>query len=274
MKIILATLLGLTGIAGTAMATDIYDTLPSPLPPNVPSLGYEATSAAEFGDLIQFAGVDRSLQSVTVAMSNWAYESQYETIGTSAGFTIDLTLNLYGVGAGDAVGPLLGTQTVDALIPWRPEPDPADCAPGSNNDYMGSDGQCYAGSLSTVSFNFGGLNLPNQVIYGLAFNTETAGYNPTGTPGPYDSLNFALATVPPTVGSNPLPDTAYWNTSYGGFYTDGGAGGVGTFRQDTGWTPYSGAVEFDATAPEPGTVAMLLSGIGLLIAGARRKSRA
>src|SRR5580658_6972702 len=192
--------------------TVIYSTVPSPLPPNSPSLGYEATSTQEFGDLIQFSGASLNLSDVTVGMSNWAYESAWEPLGTSTGFNVPLTLNLYNVGAGDTVGSLLATQTVSAFIPWRPEPTPSTCAPGSNNDYLGSDGQCYAGSDSTVAFNFSGTVVPDDVIYGLAFNTTDHGYDPTGVPGPEESLNFALSTLPPTVGSNPLPDTAYWNT--------------------------------------------------------------
>ena len=99
---------------------------------------------------------------------------------------------------------------------------------------------------------FGGLNVPDQIIYGLAYSTTNHGASPTGVQGPYDSLNFALATMPPTAGSNPLPGTVYWNTSNASFYTDGGAGGSGIFRQDTGWSPYTGAIEFLGTAEAPG----------------------
>jgi len=188
-------------------------------------------------------------------MSDWAYESQYEAIGTSAGFNLPLTLNLYDVGAGDTVGSQIATQTVDAFIPWRPEPG-GSCSDGFT--WQASDGSCYNGLAFQVNFDFSGVTVPDSIIYGLAYNTADYGYNPIGTPGPYNSLNFGLADVPPSVGSNPLPDTAYWNTSYAGFYTDGGAGGVGTFRQDTNWSPYSGAITFNAAVPEPGSVISLV----------------
>ena len=48
------------------------------------------------------------------------------------------------------------------------------------------------------------------------------------------------------MGSNPFPDTAYWNTQTAANYADGGAGGVGIFRRDTGWTPFSGAISFES----------------------------
>jgi len=247
----------------------IYSTVPAPLPPNSPSLGYEATSTQEFGDLIQFDGTSRNLTDVTVVMSNWAYESEWEALGTSTGFSLPLTLNLYDVGAGDTVGSLIATQTISAFIPWRPEPTPGTCLPGNNNDYLASDGQCYSGSDSTVTFDFSGTTVPDSIIYGLAYNTTDHGYNPTGVPGPEESLNFALSTDPPTVGSNPLPDTAYWNTSYAGFYADGGTAGVGIFRQDQEWSPYSGIVQFDATSTVPEPKYTTLAGgmmlLGLLI---------
>ena len=40
----------------------------------------------------------------------------------------------------------------------------------------------------------------------------------------------------------------YWNTLTAANYTDGGAGGVGIFRLDTGWTPYTPAVRFTTFA--------------------------
>jgi hypothetical protein len=248
-----------------AMADIVYSTLPPPALPSEPSLGYEATQTSEFGGLIQFAGTDRSLTTVTVALDNWAYESTYETVGHSTGFDENLTLNLYNTGVGDLPGSLIATETITDLVPWRPEPDPTDCAPGSNNDYLGSDGNCYAGALSTATFDFTGVGVPDEIIFGLAYNTADYGYNPLLVAGPYNSLNFAVSTSGTSVGSQPSPDTAYWNTSTAGNYADNGAGGVGIFRQDTNWTPYSGAIEFDATTPEPGS--LLLLGAGLLALG-------
>jgi hypothetical protein len=254
-----------------AQADTLYNTIPSPLPPNLPSLGYQANQTAEFGGLVQLCcGDPHTLNSAVVAMSDWALESSWPGVGTASGFTVPLTLNLYNVGAGDTVGSLIETVTVSALIPWRPAADPTCPNPSA---YRAGDGNCYNGSLSTVTFNLGGAAVPAEFIYGLAFNTETWGASPLGVDGPYDSLNFALSTDPPSVGSNPLPDTAYWNTATANNYADHGAGGVGTFRQDTGWSPYTGAITFDGTAtPEPSTLLLMaLSIIGLAAGKYRTK---
>jgi hypothetical protein len=89
------------------------------------------------------------------------------------------------------------------------------------------------------------------LIFGVAYNTNTWGYHPIGLPGPYESLNVGTANsgglgVPPYVGTDVEPDATFWNTKFAGFYADGGAGGVGTFRRDTNWTDFAPAVQFTA----------------------------
>jgi len=238
----------------------LYDSIPDPLPPNVPSLGYRATQTAEFGDLIQFdPGTSRGLLSVTALMSDWAMASTYGS--PDPGWYHPLTLNLYNVDNSSGTpqpGSLIASVTQTFFIPWRPEP-----SPGCGTAWRAADGNCYNGMAFGVTFNLNNLLVPDQLIYGIAFNTNTWGYKPIGAPGPYESLNFGLSTTPPTAGSNPLPDTAYWNTQTAANYTDFGAGGVGTFRQDTNWTPYSGAVTF--ATPEPGSIILMGCGLMLLV---------
>lgn len=247
-----------------AGAAVIYDSIPGPLPGNVPSLGYQATQTAEFGDLIQFGAAGRKLQSVTLVMSDWALASDWPSFPGSGGPTWShpLTLNLYNVdntGPNPAPGTLIATRTQTATIPWRPPADPT--CPGGT-DFRAADGNCYSGLAFTVTFDFTGTTVPDQIVYGVAYNTQTYGQNPIGTAGPYISLNFGLAQVPPTIGINPFPDTAYWNTTTPGNYADGGTAGVGIFRRDTNWTPFSGAVSFDADATEIPTLSHL--GLALL----------
>lgn len=241
-----------------AHGATIYSTIPQPLPPNLPSWGYQATQTAEFGGLIQFGGVERGLNTVTVVMSDWALAADYQSADPT--WNYPLTLNLYNAdtsGPIAAVGSLIASQTQTFAIPWRPVADPT-CSPATK--WRAADGNCYNGLAVPVDFDFSGITVPDQIIYGLAFNTQTWGYAPTGTTGPYNSLNFALATTPPSAGSNPLPDSAFISTGSGG-----------TFSYQTGWSPYSGAISFDATAvPEPASCTMLAFGLlGIVVSRIR-----
>ena len=232
--------------------TIAYSSLPVLLPPNVPSLAYEASSVNEFGDLVELANGPAVLQSATVGMSDWALESDYGSAGelggstlTAAGFTIPLTLNLYNVGAGNSVGSVIGSYEIaDAFIPWRPAASP-DCGTA----WLASDGNCYNGLLSTVTFDLPAVSVPGEFIYGLAFNTADYGYSPTHVRGPYNSLNFALILAPPSVGSNPQGGLGYWSTSSVTPMSQVNTGG------------YIGEIEFGST-PEPAGIA--LTGMGLL----------
>lgn len=273
-------------VAPLAFADEvIYNSIPGSLPGNLVSEAFEAQSVSQFGELIEFGSGNSSysLGSATVLMSDWAMESTWasdlgETIFpgttiTSAGFTVPMTLNLYYVGAGNTVGSLIASGTVDAFIPWRPES--GGCA--DSTAYLASDGNCYHGSLSEVTFDLTGITVPDEIIYGLAFNTEAHGADPTGVDGPYDSLNFALPTSGDSVGSNPAAGSAYVNSTWTDGYSDGGAGGLGTFREDPNWASYEGngayesGIEFTQT-PEPSSLLLLATGLGVL-AGLCRKTR-
>jgi hypothetical protein len=267
---VLTILILLAGAAVPLQATSIlYNNMPNPIPPNSPSLGYQSNQTAEFGDLIQLSGGAANLTSAVLLMSDWAKASDYPAIGPDP-WAWPLTLTLYNVDNSSGTpqpGSVITTLTDTFTIPWRPEDDPVNCPKGG---YQGFDGNCYSGLNFQVTFNLPAVAVPGQFIFGLAFNTETYGANPVGAPGPYISLNYSLNnTAPPQVGSRPLPDTAYWNTTTAGNYADGGAGGTGTFRQDTAWTPYSGAAEFLGTSivtptPEPSTIGLVCGG-GIVI---------
>lgn len=220
-----------------ASAEVLFDNIPSPLPGNIPSLGYQANQTAEFGNEITFAGTNRNIGDVQIIMSDWANESDYPGVGDSTGWDHPITLNFYNPGSGTTVGSLIATKTETVHVPWH-------TANGFN------------GTAFPVNFDFTGTTLPDTVIFGVAYNTETWGANPIGSPGPYISLNYGLATSAPTVGTDPNPDDEYWNTSTASNYADGGTAGVGVFRQDTGWTGDVATIQVN-TVPEPATLSLL-----------------
>ena len=257
--IVLAVLVG--GVAQASPSHNVvYNAIPGTLPPNMASLGFQATQTAEFGDYVNLGGTARTLKAVTVTLSDWALYSDYASdarySGNSATWTHPITINVYRAVPGatpadpNTAGPLLGTVTKNVTIPWRPA-GPA--CPTDVTAWMASDGQCYHGLAFNAKIDMRGLHvrLPDDVIVGVAYNTNTWGSNPIGSPGPYESLNVGLEGAA-TVGTDVSTDNVFWNTMTAASYTDLGAAGVGIFREDTNWTPY-GTVAIKITASGPST---------------------
>jgi hypothetical protein len=237
--------------AAPPLATTVYDATPSPLPPNVASVGFEATSTSEFGDYVHLFGTARVLNTVTVTMSDWALFSDYSSdvpyAGNPATWSHPITVNVYShhLGLNGAPDTLLATKTENVTIPWRPAADPT-----CGTAWKASDGNCYKGIAFNAVFDLSSLSvtLPNDVIVGIAYNTADYGLSPIHAAGPYNSLNVGAPTNgTATVGTDDNADNVFWNTSFAGFYADGGAAGVSIFREDTNWTP-NGTVAIKITA--------------------------
>ena len=287
-----------TPAAALVSSSTVYDSTVSPLPGNVASVGYEATQTSELGNQVTLSGAANELNNVVVTMSSWgcqsgswvnAFGSANACVTTpGATFSEPITLNVYSVGANNAVGSLLATDTQTFAIPYRPSSSdpsvPVNSSAGCTGTqwYDSTDNTCYNGLANNITFDLSAQNvvLPSNVIYGIAYNTSDYGAVPYGdatachaTSGGcgYDSLNVGLNEDPTnvSVGSDPNPGTVYWNTITAGEYCDGGAGGTGTFRIDgaantstcsdggaaTGWAVsgtgspyYVPAVQFNATA--------------------------
>ncbi len=259
-RILTLTLLLVVFGATQAFGQTIYDNIPNPLPGNLPSIAFEANQAEEFGDRVQFAGTSRTLTTVVQGMSSWGCESGHWYTGDcvttpGATFSHPITLNIYNVGAGNQVGSLIGSVTQTFAIPYRPSADNTNCTEGRWLDGT----TCFNGLATTITFNLSGLNVSNEVIYGIEYNTTHYGNPPVGESAPcytssggcgYDSLNVLTTADPPTVGVNPAPADAYFSTLTAANYCDGGTGGIGVFRLDAGcWTGFKPTVRFNALNP-------------------------
>ena len=239
-----------------------YDSIPQPLPGNLPSWGFEATSTNEFGNQINFGGpaeVDH-FSSVVVTMSSWGCETgRWYTFNCSttpgSSFTEPITLNLYNPPApGTFVpGSLIASVTQTFSIPFRPSADPVNCTLGRWFD-QGSK-TCFNGLANNITFDLGGkVKLPESIVFGIAYNTSSWGYQPYGYQTPcftssggcgYDSLNVALSTDPTDLraGSDPNTGTVFQFNHNPAFYCDLGANGVDRFRLDS---PGNGCWSFGA----------------------------
>jgi hypothetical protein len=248
------TVVGLTALVSPAFATPgpgtsvIYNSVvASPLPGNVPSVGGEAYSFNEFGNEVTFAGTNRSLTNVVVEMSSWGCVTGHWYSGdcsTPSGATFDepITFNIYGPSTdGVSPGAPIASVTQTFAIPYRPSASPK-C--GGGRWYDSKLKACFNGLATTINFSFSGVTLPDQVVYGIAYNTSHYGYHPVGqstacytSPGGcgYDSLNIALSQdqTNVTVGSDTNPGTVWQYSNYGGEYCDGGTAGTGVFRLDS-----------------------------------------
>jgi hypothetical protein len=247
---LLLVLAGAGPISGAASLA--YDSTQNPLPGNVDSQPFQAQQTSEFGDDVQLNGSDSYLKSVTVTMSDWAKKSDWPSVGTATDWTHPITLNVYNVdvtGANPALGSLIATTTQISTIPWRPEADPT-CPNPTGWRFDAS--TCFNGLAFNLEISFPqAIHVPQRVIIGIAYNTQTWGYNPIGVPGPYTSLNVGLNTAAsPSVGSDSDPDAVFWNTSTHSYYSDGYPNSSpDAFRRDTGWTGYVPAFQ---VAVEPG----------------------
>ena len=246
----------------TVLAADprLYDSTVAPLPANLPSLGFEATQTGEFGDAVTLAGTSRELGEATVTFSTWALRSQWPGWqATDGGWSWPVTLTVYPVGTGSAVGAPLGSVTEHITVPWRPEP--TDGCPelyGVVGWSPAGSTSCYNGLAFNATFDLSSIGeVPDNVIVTAAYNTRGFGASPIGVTGPYDSLNVALRNTGP--GANgPVPVGTDADT--GTVVLDSG---TGELRLESGWAPYTPAFSLTAAGgcafSESGTTLTLLS---------------
>jgi hypothetical protein len=187
-------------------ATSVYNAIPSKLPGNVPSRGFQATQTYEFGDEVGLGGPARNLASMTVVLSSWACESGHWTrvggdclTNPGATFSHPLTFTIYEDDSGSP-GDVLAQRTENVDIPYRPS---ADDRCGDGRWYSRKDQKCYNGFATKVTMPLAALDpLPDQVIWSIAFQTSSSGYLPvdpgcfTSAGCPYDSLNVGSWSAP------------------------------------------------------------------------------
>jgi hypothetical protein len=234
--------------AGTASAGVIYNNTP-PHAKNLASLGYEATSTSEFGGLVKFAGTSRTDPTVEITMSSWACQNLQGGAAckteSGATFTWPITLNVYELGAGNEPGAKIASKTLDVSVPFRPSANNKSCHLTSEG-VVGFTKECFNGKEFRVKFPLEGVTLPSEAILSVAYDTSDYGAEPTHEPSVgEDSLNLGLtepanpeepSAVAPSVGSDPLPEDAFVNSTYSAMY--GGIGTVGQFTIAGEWLGY------------------------------------
>jgi len=227
-----------SAMAGGVKARVIYNsTIPNGPRSNVPSIGPEAYAFNQLGNAVTFAGSTRNLTSVTVGLSSWACVSGAWNTGdcstpSGATFPQAITFNIY-----DSTGTTaLASSTQTFSVPYRPSASPKCTGGNAGKWYSPSQKTCFNGLYNEVTFNFSGVTLPDDVVYGIEYNTRDYGPAPTGVAGPSDSLNIALVTEPGDVSSGR-------DTTPGSLWEEHSGS---AFGPTTEWAPSVPAVQFKA----------------------------
>ncbi len=173
-------------------------------------------------------------------------------------FAEPITLNIYNVGPSNSVGSLLTSVTQTFNIPYRPPTDDTNCTKSHQGDWFDPvDGSCHTGLANNITFNVPAIVLPANVIWSVTYDTSQYGPSPYGTLPcestlqgcPYDSLNVGVNDINgPSVGSDPLPGTIYWNTATLADYCVPPVSS--SFRSDT-FGPNPDSCWSDGTNPTP-----------------------
>jgi hypothetical protein len=252
----------------SAASEVIFDYIPSPLPGNVSSYSYESWGVAEAGDGIEFStNGNQLLDNARVVVSSWACEegtgwAAENTVPcvTTPGstFSMPITLNIYD--PNDDMS-LVDSTTQTFNIPYRPSSSES-CEPTINGHGYGPD--CFLGLAHTIKFDLTGVVAPDEIVYGVAYNTASFGYDPIGNGAECQAVQYAgcdssllnlgvEGTAPADVGTDFSPNGAFQYAVFPSSYCDGGEGGTAVFRFDDGcWTGFNPLVQFSRFVAEGG----------------------
>lgn len=246
----------------------IYNSVITPLPGNLPSIGFESTAFNEFGNAVNFsAGSSHDLTKVVVTMSSWGCASGSWYLHTcttpeDATFAQPITLNIYSPSA-DGVNPgaKIASITNTFNIKYRPSASPLCVGSDIGKWYDKESKKCFNGLAQNITFNVKSVKVAGSAIFGVAYNTTHYGYAPIGQSAAcfstsagcgYDSLNVAITEDPTnvTVGTSVVPGKLWLASNAGDQYADGGVAGVGTFRIDSpNVAPWWGVSDPYSSAP-------------------------
>ena len=192
-------------IGGTAKAAVVFNQMPANLDLSYQSFGFAANATKNFGNYVQLAGTERYLNTVTVTMVTYAKQSDFLTdprYQSSVGWNHYVEAVIYAVdntGAAPVLNYVTG-RGENVLVPWKPTVVPSGYSEPAGSVYP------YEGYAFNVTFQFDGMvQVPDQLVVAINFDTNHYGYQPMGAPGPYDQLNVATESLTPSVGSDLSP---------------------------------------------------------------------
>lgn len=244
-------------------AAVVFNQIPATLDLSYTSYSFTANRSRALGNYVQLAGTERYLNAVTVTMVTWAKQSDfisstYADYTNAAGWSHYVEVVLYAVDNSGASPTLnyLASSGGNVLIPWRPTVVPPGYPETGTSPYP------YEGFAFNLGFQFdGSVQLPNQLVVSVNYDTQNFGYDPMGVPGPFNQLNVAADTyVTPTVGTD-LGSSVYVSQKNGTEYVStlngnsGGAGPMFKIEASASPDPYTvWIVSYGLTAGEAGAL--------------------
>ncbi len=250
--------IGAVPVPAQAASDKVFNSVPGQLPGNVAGVSLEATQTDAFGDQIRLAPGTRKLEKVSVILSSWACETGSWTAGcvTTPGAKFDqyITLTLYRANTADPnlPGAVIISRKRLFSIPFRPSANATDCGATPTRWYSAKDDACYNGKALKIVFEFPGTHLPDELVYGISYNTSTSGNQPHGPRPcqsasggcPDDSLNVGAGAGLPGQGTDVYPDGVFIDQQTGGDCTTD-ATVPDEFSLDAcGWTGLNPLVRF------------------------------
>ena len=217
----------------------IFDNIPEPGQTNFNtsyfSHGFQAQGTTELGNLVNFAGTARKLDTIKVNMVTYAQSNSWtawaatNASASTSGYQHELILRVYSLTSSNTVQ-LLTYQTNNVLVPWA--------QPVGTNSFTGMPN---TGQAFTVSYDFSAANilLPDSAIISIGFNTQTYGDSPIGSAGPYDALNFGVMYSSNTIVGSDANSADVFRVKDGTIY-----------YPETGWDWSGNAPMMEVTATE------------------------
>lgn len=216
--------LGLLALLGsmsdTAKAAVVFNQIPANLDLSYTSYSFSANRSRAIGNYVQLAGSERYLNAVTVTMVTWAKQSDfsnstYADYSNAAGWNHYVEVVIYAVdnSGSSPVLNYVASSAGNVLIPWKPTVVPPGYPETGVSPYP------YEGYAFNLSFQFdGSVQLPDQLVVSVNYDTQNYGYEPKGVPGPFNQLNVAAdPAVTPTVGTD-LTSSIYVSQKSGADY--------------------------------------------------------
>ncbi|WP_156165191.1 hypothetical protein [Demequina silvatica] len=213
-------------------------------------LNLQTRSIAELGDRITLAGEARTLDTIQVTLQSFAcqtggWNNENCTSAANASFSHPVTVNVYAVGAGGAVGDLLATLTRQVNIRYRPSSQPGTCVDNPDTSfyvesawwYDAARGRCVANYVQTVTFDLHnqGVELPTEVIAAVTFPTSRFGSG-LAVGGPWDSIDVSMADEAPVRGTNVSQGVLYFDSNDDvNFPAEDETPELGVFKAASGW---------------------------------------